>query len=540
MSLIRPPHQEPRSDVGDRGLEMTPAPRPLSLLSQVLAAILIACVAGHRAFAASEQQVRQNDIQSDYERLLRILQKRPEFGRPFLFVLEYHTDRLTLEPFIRSLHDAAAASPEDPQRWLLAGLFSLEAGDTTAAVHAFEAAERLQPSALTPTWFLSIALLRANQGGQATAVLELALSKSSDRITSAGIANRLTLLYLHQNAPEKILEIWKALASRFPDDSRFQERLAFLLASHGDYEGALEYITRQADRITDPLQKHQSFLRSAQLKLKAGRSADALKDLADQRNSLLPGSWLSREIGSQIDRVIIQADGVDGLIRHYRERMSAGVPDIASIEVPAALLAAVGRPEEAADWYKNGMSLFPDSVTLAASLIDLLEDQGDIAGAINQCEVLLNRTPHDPEIIERLGSLIFQNPDHPLAMRKQQAAAVWRRMLGSNDTSAATLDRVARLLMQAGETDEAVSLCRRAVLLDPENSDLRKALGEFLMTSNRPVEATEEWQRIAEGARRTRKTFGCSHRFLQKPAATARLNPRYQSSARYRKTRRTC
>src|SRR5438445_115860 len=88
-------------------------------------------------------------------------------------------------------------------------------------------------------------------------------------------------LGLLEKAPRRgtALEVWNRLERLFPDDLRVQEQIATALAEESQPEQALPRYEALAKRATDDYARVQFKLEAAELKVRLGRSADALADL---------------------------------------------------------------------------------------------------------------------------------------------------------------------------------------------------------------------------------------------------------------------
>src|SRR5205807_9461431 len=67
--------------------------------------------------------------------------------------------------------------------------------------------------------------------------------------------------------------------------------------------------------------------------------------------------------------------------------------------------------------------------------------------------------------------------------------------------------QVADLMRQAGASDDAVALYKKAIELAPNAAQYREYLGEYYHSLKRPAEALATWRPIADGANRNAKNL---------------------------------
>ena len=87
--------------------------------------------------------------------------------------------------------------------------------------------------------------------------------------------------------------------------------------------------------------------------------------------------------------------------------------------------------------------------------------------------------------------------------RKQDAAAIWRRLTTARPKDPLVASQVGELFRQAEMADEALELYRKAIALAPEQAQYREYLGEYFHSLKRKDEALAEWRAIAAGPLKT-------------------------------------
>jgi tetratricopeptide (TPR) repeat protein len=242
------------------------------------------------------------------------------------------------------------------------------------------------------------------------------------------------------------------LARRYRELAGIYNRGDFVERSIAEYKNAM---------AADP---GSLFLRVelAELYWRVGRIADAVRDAEavlainpDQEGAhRLLANLYWRNLGeAQQDRVARESLGK--AIFHF-EALARLNPQDADTHVALARLYSLNnQPEKAEEALKGALENNPDSRNAARHLAQLYFDQGEYGLAID----LLKRLPEE-------------EMDAPMLAMLGYAYA------------------------QAHEYDEAVASYEKALALDPENQDFRRALAEALMSDNRIPEARAELERL--------------------------------------------
>ena len=224
--------------------------------------------------AAAEEAREQRSV----ERFLSLLEKNPRKGTALDRVYGYHVERGTLDPFIKSYHDRLAKKPQDGAGWLILGLLEGQRGQDAAAVTALRQAETNRPDDPLPPYYLGQALVLVGQPDQAAAAFERALERKPVRNDLLEIFQALGRVYQRTQKNDQALQVWNRLESLFPNDSRVQEQIASALADENQPAIALPRFEALAKKATDPFRQVQLAMRAADLKVRLGRSDQALHD----------------------------------------------------------------------------------------------------------------------------------------------------------------------------------------------------------------------------------------------------------------------
>ena len=251
------------------------------------------------------------------ERFLSLLEKNPRRGTPLDRVYGYHVERGSLDAFIKSYRDRLEKNPNDGTAWLILGLLEFQRGQDAAAVTALTKAEETRKEDPLPSYYLGQALVLIGQPENAALAFERAL-RQARRTDLLDIFQSLGRVYQRTQKNDQALEVWNRLEAIFPGDPRVQEQIAAALADENQPAAALPRFEALAKRASDPFRQVQLAISAADLKVRLGRSQDALHDFEAMLAKLRPDSWLHREVRRKIEEVFLRNDDQAGLVAYYQ------------------------------------------------------------------------------------------------------------------------------------------------------------------------------------------------------------------------------
>ena len=453
--------------------------------------------------AAAEEAREQRSM----ERFLSLLEKNPRRGTALDRVYGYHVERGTLDAFIKGYRDRVAKNPNDGTGWLILGLLEGQRGQDAASVTALRQAETVRPDDPLPSYYLGQALVLVGQPEQAAAAFERALERKPTRNDLLEIFQALGRVYQRTQKTDQALQVWNRLETLFPNDPRVQEQIASALAEENQPAIALPRFEALAKRASDPFRQVQLAMQAADLKVRLGRSNDALRDFEAMLAKLRPDSWLHREVRRKIEEVFLKNDDQPGLVSYYEAWNKKEPEDIEAFVRLGRTLASMGRAAEALPWYEKAIKLAPTRRDLRLALISQLAGEQKFAEAAAQYEALDQADPNNPDTLRDWGALTLRDTTKPLPERKAAAAAIWRKLLVPKPNDPVTTAQVADLLRQAELADDALALYKKAAELAPANPQYHEYIGEFLHNLKRPDEAKAAWARIAEGTNKNAKNL---------------------------------
>ena len=453
--------------------------------------------------AAAEEAREQRSM----ERFLSLLEKNPRRGTALDRVYGYHVERGTLDAFIKNYQDRVAKNTNDGAGWLILGLLEGQRGQDAASVTALRQAETTRPDDPLPPYYLGQALVLVGQPEQAAAAFERALERKPTRNDLLEIFQALGRVYQRTQKTDQALQVWNRLETLFPNDPRVQEQIASALAEENQPAVALPRFEALAKRATDPFRQVQLTMQAADLKVRLGRSDQALRDFETMLAKLRPDSWLHREVRRKIEEVFLRNDDQPGLVAYYQAWNKKEPEDIEALVRLGRTLAGMGRAAEALPWYEKAIKLAPTRRDLRLALISQLAGEQKFAEAALQYQAIDQADPNNPDTLRDWGALALRDTAKPAPERKAAAAAIWRKLLVAKPNDPVTTAQVADLLRQAELTDDALALYKKAAELAPANPQYYEYIGEFLHNLKRPDEARAAWAKIAEGANKNAKNL---------------------------------
>ena len=392
---------------------------------------------------------------------------------------------------------------------MILGLLERESGSDAAAVEAFRSAESaLAATTRSASYYLGQALVLLGKPDEAAKAFERSIERKPRRNDLLDIFQALGRVYQRAQKTDQALAVWNRLeALSFRQTSRVQEQIASALAEEGQTEQALLRFEALAKKVADPFRKVQLAVQAADLKVRLGRSEPALHDYETLLGQLRPDSWLFREVRRKAEDVFLRNDDNAGLAAYYERWIGTHADDVEALVRLARTLQNIGRTADARSWYDKAVRLAPTRRDLRLALISQLEIDKKYDEASAQYEALDKSDPNNPDTLRDWGALLLRDSSRPEPARKEAAAAVWRKLIENRPKDPVTAAQVADLHRQAGLTDDALALYRKAIALAPDNPQYHEYEGEFLHSLKRADEALVAWSKIAEGPNKNSKNL---------------------------------
>ncbi len=471
--------------------------------------ILVSCltvgIVGIRSTRAQEVDPDEAKEKSVIDRFVAVLEKNPRRGTALDKVYGFHVERGSLEGLVKGYRDKAthAKGTDAGAAWMMVGLFESLRGHDALAAAAFEQAENLVSGNYLASYYLGQSLVLVGQPDKAAEALERSISRKPAQADLLEIYQGLGRIYQRAQKNDKALEVWNRLEKQFPNDARVQEQIATTLLEENEFAAALPRFENLAKTTKDKYRQSLFQMEVAEIKVRLGKSDEAIKDYEKLLGQLLPENWLYREVRRRIEAVYLRTDDQAGLIAYYETWIKRNENDLEAISRLSRLLSGFGRSADARQWLEKGLKVAPKNKELRHALISMLVFEHKTSEAIVQYEQLDKYEPNNSDTLREWGRLILKDKSLEEGSRKTAAAAVWRRLSDARPKDPLIVSQVGELFRQSEMTEEALELYKKAVSLAPEQSQYREYLGEYFHTLNRKDDALSTWRAIADGALRT-------------------------------------
>lgn len=428
------------------------------------------------------------------QRYLDILLKRPQpgtiFERFYAAWLE-ESSATELGVFLEARTKLPAATAADQ---LLLAVFHSHRGDDRAALAAYEAALKLDPTNAAAWIERSRLEARALDFAAALQSLDEAVKAKPDAGGTMEIGKLRGRALLRLGKNEEALRTWKELAAAHAEDEDLSEELIDLLTDEGQYEAALEAAQALIKRSPDPVARTLRQLRLTDILLLAERRDEALNTLREALAATGSDSWVEGDVLGRISRVFRMSDDVEGFEKFMADLVKEHPQRVALAWQHTQLLGEVGKKDDALKEARALLQSNPGRRDLQEGFLDLLESLDLIKEAVEQAQALTQQNAADKEMLVRLASLQHRakedaaaqstlerflklpgigEPDHlraarllenwedPPAKPGSPAAQAYARLVESFPASISAQEAQAHYLHRAGQRDAALAIWTR-------------------------------------------------------------------------------
>lgn len=438
-------------------------------------------------------RLRAQELNEKAARILEPLTKRPGSGPLFERFVNAWLDTGTLESLGQFLAARVKSDPSAPNRLLLALFFSRQ-GEPVKALEEFRAALETNPGSADVWYQKALLESRTLDFDAAVASLGKCLAAKPAGELAIQAPQLLGRLHARSGKTEAALQVWRELLDARPEDEALREDILELQIAESLWPAALETAAKLVEITVDPYRRVIRRMRLGDVHDRSGQRDKALETFAACLEDAGAGSWLEKEILSQIEKLFRREDDMAGLKEYYQKLVEKHRHRAGLQRAMARLLMETGEPDAAIAAGRALMELSPGDRAVREEFIALLTTAGRAADAIPQVEQLLKQKPDDLELRLSLAELKHTAKDRTGALAELQA---WQKSAGPGE---ATALRLAGILDRYGMAPEAEATLRGALEAAPEQPEIRLMLASQLHKSGRKDEALAEWMRAAEGA----------------------------------------
>jgi tetratricopeptide (TPR) repeat protein len=281
-------------------------------------------------------------------------------------------------------------------------------------------------------------------------------------------------------------ELCRGILEACPEEAGALHLLGLIAHRDGDSDGARDFLRRAAE---SPDASALYLLTYADLFCKAD-DRNAAVDLARRATELDP----TRPLGwCYLGHLLLEMRRLDESRRCLQRALEL---DAGFWQARAHLAVALGRTGDTAEAHAQFERLLgeqPDNAEIIGSFAAFLAEEGRYGEALIQAKLAIARQPDKLDHHVRAGEIeiLLGRPKHALA-RLAAVENTWPREIN-------LLTLKAHSLRLDDRCDEAALLCRDALNLGIESSELLRAYGLALQLIGEPTEALAVFDRAAKG-----------------------------------------
>ena len=242
---------------------------------------------------------------------------------------------------------------------MVVGLLQLQRSEDAEAITRFRKPRSRCPTIRWPRTFTVQSLLLVGKTDEAAEAMQRAIELKPPRQDYLKMAGQLGRLYQRAGEVDRALEIWKQLEQSFPGDDGVRERIARIMLEEGETEGAIERYDSLAKSARSPNDKIVYALRAADLRARAGKKEQAIKEFEALLAKLRPGSYLHEDARRRIEAIFLASGDYAGLADYYQKWVGAHPEDVDAIVRLARTLSIQGRGPEALEWFEKAIERSP-------------------------------------------------------------------------------------------------------------------------------------------------------------------------------------
>lgn len=450
----------------------------------------------------SPEQVENQAI----DRFLEVLLRRPRPGIALDRVYTHHVQNGSLDTFLTSIN-GGESDERAGQQQMVRGLIQLRRGQTSAAVASLQKADRLLPNDAMASYHLGLAWQASGRANQAVEALLRSIDRQPSRREAAEVFFELSRIQNQSGDATQAVQTLKQLQERFPGDREMGLRIARALADEKHLQAALNLYLELAETTQRPEDKVTCQIEAAELKRKLGNDKEATKDFQNLLARLRPGGWLYRNVRDRLESGFLNHSNYDGLANFYVNAL-ARAPDDLAIKLRLGQIQAIAGQLDAAEKTLHEILVrTPNETEVRIALIDVLIRSASAPQTEPHFEKLVQLDPSNPDHFLRWAQVRSSNTDVPRRQRNQAAMEIWSRLVQTRADDPVIHARIAKLLANIGESDEAIAMYQKAIDLAPQMHQYREYLGEYFHRLRRNDDAIATWNSIASGSRRNRDSL---------------------------------
>jgi len=390
-------------------------------------------VAHYQLGIAYAQQRDPARAESEWREAVRI---RPDLTEALRALGGIEVNRNEMDALSQTAQQLINAQPNSPDGYSLKGVADLAHGKYADAQHDAEQAMQRAPQSSAPLVQLGNIQFTQKHFAQSEGFYRQALEKDP---TSTEALSGLMNTYLAQKQADKAIAAANAQIAKAPTNANFYDLLGTVLFNtKKDYPAADAAFRKAVD-----LDKN---------------NIDALEKLG---------------------KVQVQEGSVDQALALYQKSIKDNPREVRFYILAGELYEAKQNLDQAKQMFQQALTVSPDHPLASNNLAYvILEQGGNVDLALSMAQTARRGMPDSPNAADTLGWAYYNKGIYPDAINQFQEALRLNDKNGGPDD--ATLHYHLGLAYQkANQTAQARQQLEKAVKLQPDNADARKALSQL-------------------------------------------------------------
>jgi tetratricopeptide (TPR) repeat protein len=416
----------------------------------------------------------------------------------------------------RAARCSTRAGQLDPADWrwpYCRVLMMEERGETSGLLELLNTVIRLKPDHGLAWYRLGMAEFKQRNDDAAVAAfqraIDLDLASRSGPVDlakqgyplSAHARLQLARALLRKGEPQRAVEVLTAVLAEYPQFGPARRQLGQTYQALGrEAEGARELKRAASSRpFTPPLdpffeevldlsRSSTCLLKQAGLAMNSDRLARA-EELLRRARQYEPGDAGPTAL---LVEVLMQRHEPKEALPYLTEVVNADVQKANVLVMMATCLNAVGRRQEAAEYYRRAMKLDPEDIKIGNNYAIFLLQNGQTADGEALLRQYLRNDPESPELNGNMAKVFLQKG------RPDEAIECLRRAVAVRPESVALRFDLAGALFRTGQTEECARQLREALEYQPDNPQILTNLAELMLKSQDFKQAKEYAGRLVQ------------------------------------------
>ena len=390
-------------------------------------------VAHYQLGIAYAQQRDPARAESEWREAVRI---RPDLTEALHALAGLEVNRNEMDALLQTAQQIINVQPYSPDGYSLKGVADLAHQKYADAQHDAEEAMKRAPQSAAPYVQLGNIHFAQKQFAQSESFYREALEKDSNSTEAlSGLMNT----YLGQKQFDKAIAAANAQIAKSPNNSNFYDLLGTaLFNTKKDYPAADAALRKAVD-----LDKN---------------NIDALEKLG---------------------KVQVQEGSADQALALYQQSIKDNPREVRFYILAGELYEAKQNLDQAKQMYQQALNVSPDHPLASNNLAYvILQQGGNVDVALNLAQTARRGMPDSPNAADTLGWAYYNKGIYPDAINQFQEALRLNQKNGGPD-DAVLHYHLGLAYQKANQTAQARQQLEKAVKLQPDNADARKALSQL-------------------------------------------------------------